>query len=665
MPRYYDDLSSDGEDHAGSEDEDDIGPHAQIAPTCNRSDLELLGYSTNTYPDRNRSASSSVGQAVSPRDDAVVGREDQNEAQLTDDDRCILHLDVDFFYGQCEHIDRNIPLERPLAVGQKHIIATCNYAARAYGVNKLETRDEAYRKCPSLLIVEGSDLERYRHHSHHIYRTFRQACQRVASDLISQSGDGRGDTPNVKDLVAVSRGYGMDEMMEKNDLEGIMASADCKDTFVYGEVDSNSSARHVVYLSEDQTGEETRVEISPGASRFVHQTVDVQRHRRRLTRTCMWAQCIRQSILQATKFSTTVGVSVNPFLAKLAGGLKKPHSVNALYPWSAPYLVSNMPLRKIPGVGHRNMKVLRSGLERILGDSGNTTGNGESRCWTCQDLLRIPRVELMQCLRNVPGITPMNLDRHCDELLAKCQGYDRSTTVTDDDETLAQTISVEHSAIRGSVRTWEAIDFILTDLCVRALRLLQTRVHWSKKPSGCYPTAIRATVRSVVVSSEPKPRHPQRYSRPFETHSKQQSFDGRKLSLVDASGTPMDSEEESDRRIGILREAFLPLTKHLVFSTRLGGRIDVTRINIAFFNFQDCSQALKEPPPVDDNSAGVWISDTGCMESDCMPFTNDSNKKGFICPSTSQSQNRGFRETSNPKKRRIDQYFACRPRSAT
>lgn len=87
--------------------------------------------------------------------------------------RHILHLDVDCFYGQCEHIDRWIRRDRPLAVGQKHIIVTSSYAARAHGVGKLESRETALQKCPGLMIVEGSDLEQYRKHAQRIYQSFR------------------------------------------------------------------------------------------------------------------------------------------------------------------------------------------------------------------------------------------------------------------------------------------------------------------------------------------------------------------------------------------------------------------------------------------------------------------------------------------------------------
>ena len=46
--------------------------------------------------------------------------------------RSIVHVDVDCFYCQCEQVDGPPDYrERPLAIGQKHIVVTCNYLARA------------------------------------------------------------------------------------------------------------------------------------------------------------------------------------------------------------------------------------------------------------------------------------------------------------------------------------------------------------------------------------------------------------------------------------------------------------------------------------------------------------------------------------------------------
>jgi len=76
--------------------------------------------------------------------------EDEEEYTASNNSaRMILcHMDVDYFYAQCE--EQELPKEqrnRPIAVGQKHIIVTCNYVARAHGVSKLMLQSSAKMAC--------------------------------------------------------------------------------------------------------------------------------------------------------------------------------------------------------------------------------------------------------------------------------------------------------------------------------------------------------------------------------------------------------------------------------------------------------------------------------------------------------------------------------------
>jgi DNA polymerase iota len=275
-----------------------------------------------------------------------------------DNHRCIVHVDVDCFYCQCEMIDRNLPEDRPLAIGQKHIIVTCNYAARRLGVQKLELRDKAYAKCPSLLILEGSDLTRYRIHARKIYEAFRKACK------------------NIMPSLPVCKGS-MDEMMA--DLTLACQSGTWLDTppqrdlpiYVYGDQDQEETV-----LTEDQTGASVTVR-----EKIASRSPDNEHHCQlsaKLRRATTLATQIRESILQETGFRVTCGVSTNPLLSKLASGLRKPGTVNLLYPWRAAQLLENMPIRKLNGVGHQTLKLLRPCLLRHF------PGRREPIIWQCR-----------------------------------------------------------------------------------------------------------------------------------------------------------------------------------------------------------------------------------------------------------------------------------------
>lgn len=300
------------------------------------------------------SSDSSVHRSEDDDSTSGSGNEKQLEG-LASDSRCILHVDVDCFYCQCEIHERQIPKEKPFAIGQKHIIVTSNYAARAMGVKKLQSRTAAYEACPQLLIIEGSDLERYRIHARKIYQAFRQACKSVHPD------------------ISVRRGS-MDEMVADLSVAAISdgnESVVTEDFYIYGEND-----REAITLTDDQTGACSRIvqdfqARSLGASE--------QSCAQRLELASQIALQIRQQILRTTGFTTTMGLSANPLLAKIACGLKKPATVNVLYPWRSQPLLASMPLRMIPGVGRTTVKALHPCLEQQ-----NSASLSQPDFWTCQ-----------------------------------------------------------------------------------------------------------------------------------------------------------------------------------------------------------------------------------------------------------------------------------------
>ncbi|KAI9556726.1 hypothetical protein GHT06_016517 [Daphnia sinensis] len=85
-------------------------------------------------------------------------------------ERVIIHIDIDCFYAQVEMILNPSLRGKPLGIKQKNIVVTCNYEARALGVEKLMTIKSALEKCPSLILANGEDLKKYREMSEKIYQ---------------------------------------------------------------------------------------------------------------------------------------------------------------------------------------------------------------------------------------------------------------------------------------------------------------------------------------------------------------------------------------------------------------------------------------------------------------------------------------------------------------
>lgn len=306
--------------------------------------------------------------------------------------RIILHADVDCFYCQCEMIDRKIPAERPFAIQQKHIIVTCNYPARQapYNVKKLQSVEEAQRRCPSLLLINGSDLYRYRQYAHQIYTAFRSACLNLSPSGHNGYGSQSAMSAEINP-VAVCKSS-MDEMMaEVSSLFHSFKSdfgteVDLSDVFVCGQQVSD------VTLTDDQSGVTTTVSVPKAApksysvqSRAIHGGDSFSRRQeeqRALLAAARWAVRIRQRVYEQTGgFTMTIGISSNPLLAKIASGLQKPGLVNVLLQNepSTEELFRSMPLRKLPGVGYSINKALVRCLEKYFECEGV-----EQRVWTCR-----------------------------------------------------------------------------------------------------------------------------------------------------------------------------------------------------------------------------------------------------------------------------------------
>ena len=69
------------------------------------------------------------------------------------DGRVIIHLDLDAFYAQVESRRLGIHASTPLVVQQWRGIIAVNYAARAAGIKRHLTVDEAAKLCPGVVFV--------------------------------------------------------------------------------------------------------------------------------------------------------------------------------------------------------------------------------------------------------------------------------------------------------------------------------------------------------------------------------------------------------------------------------------------------------------------------------------------------------------------------------
>jgi DNA polymerase-4 len=89
--------------------------------------------------------------------------------------RKIIHLDMDAFYASALQYDHPELRGLPIAVGgegERGVVMTASYEARAYGVRSAMPSRLAKEKCPQLVFVKAR-MERYRALSQQIRQIFR------------------------------------------------------------------------------------------------------------------------------------------------------------------------------------------------------------------------------------------------------------------------------------------------------------------------------------------------------------------------------------------------------------------------------------------------------------------------------------------------------------
>lgn len=220
-------------------------------------------------------------------------------------DRVIVHIDIDCFYAQVEMILNPSLRGKPVGIKQKNIVVTCNYEARALGVEKLTTIKSAMEKCPALILVNGEDLKKYREMSEKIYQVLQSF------------------SPFVEKL-------GLDE--NYIDITHKISKFTERTSNVCGHI----------YETDDEDC------CSCGCTD-------------RLREGSVIAQEMRNQLKNELGITSCAGISHNKLMAKLAGATHKPNQQTVLFPASTLKLMKslNSP-RNIPGVGSSTYKKLES-----------------------------------------------------------------------------------------------------------------------------------------------------------------------------------------------------------------------------------------------------------------------------------------------------------------
>ncbi len=198
--------------------------------------------------------------------------------KTVNENRWILHVDMDSFYVSVERLKNPSLLKKPVAVGGRglrSVISSASYEARHFGVRAAMPTQTALRLCPELILVPPSFSD-YSEISHLIF-------------------------DNLRKLAPVFQKVSIDEAYL--DMSG------CDN----------------LYLSRRAFG--------------------VQ---------------IKQTVLQLSKLTCSVGIGSNKMIAKIASDFLKPDGLHEVVSGTEREFLSLMSLEKIPGVGKKTFAILQS-----------------------------------------------------------------------------------------------------------------------------------------------------------------------------------------------------------------------------------------------------------------------------------------------------------------
>lgn len=225
----------------------------------------------------------------------------------------IVHIDIDCFYAQVEELrDPNLKTV-PLGIQQKNCLVTCNYLARAKGIRKLMSVQEAQQLCPELVLVRGEDLTPYRLMSSKVFEHITKAYPQLSVERLGMDENFVDVTKLVEQRLKQVVEVGGDGEMEEKTIVGCIYPTPTSDTDGF--------------TTNCLCGCQKRLTIGSHI-----------------------AAELRASLASELGITTCAGIAHNKMLAKLAGALNKPNNQTVVVPTKCRDLMVHLKqLRSIPG----------------------------------------------------------------------------------------------------------------------------------------------------------------------------------------------------------------------------------------------------------------------------------------------------------------------------
>ena len=275
----------------------------------------------------------------------------QKEGALRrDDNRTILHFDYDAFYASVVENENPALKSVPLCIQQKQIIATCNYAARARGLYKLQLVSDVKQLCPEAVIVLGEDLTRFRNASKELYQFLQEHIWSGRAERLGFDEVWLDVTDMIDYNMALLNHHSLQSsffcMKEDDPTVGFGFDA----TTIFGKQYPKHPQVNGVEDGSLPTDLVLRLRLGSHLARHLRHELEAQKG-----------------------YTATVGIATNKVLSKLVGSVNKPKNQTTLMPPFEPVghatstvtqFMDDHQITKVPNVGYKMSKKI---MQRVLG----------------------------------------------------------------------------------------------------------------------------------------------------------------------------------------------------------------------------------------------------------------------------------------------------------
>jgi len=295
------------------------------------------------------------------------------------DDRVIVHIDLDAFYAQVESVRRGIAADVPLAVLQWQAVIAVNYEARKYGITRMMKLEDLEKACPQLLLVhvdtvsvDDDDENALELEKNSLLPPLlpKEALAAVRGNFLGMNCK---DQETARQLPNPESRKVTLEVYRRASLEimDIFRSAGCQ----LEKAGIDEAFLDVTQLVHERLkSSQLRVEDLEAILEKTCLSVPIEDGGpvpdlandvdRRLVMGAQIALELRTMVFEQLHYTCSAGISVNKTLAKLGSAMNKPNNQTLLLPAAISVVMHQVPIRKIRNLGGKlGKKFVAAGME--------------------------------------------------------------------------------------------------------------------------------------------------------------------------------------------------------------------------------------------------------------------------------------------------------------